>query len=189
MRYITPITDRELLDITNRTSKAFLNIADWIRIYNNAELTKILVDFLLGTSTTFDAVSTPTVFTKPTVTQLNTLLANMNRVRIASGLPEITGLSELKADWLEGSSADAPDYIDVNAWETFIDTIFNCIGLSMEYRIYCGVSATGQPRFYQYRFRQYSGWVQPAVSPHRRARTGFAVCGSGLRQTNKYRRY
>lgn len=188
MRYITAISDRTALDITNRTAKAFMNVADWQRIYNNAQMADTLVSFLLSTGITFDAIADPTITTIPTVTQLNTLLANIERVRVASGLPAITGLVEITSIWTAGSAANAPDYLDVNTWEQVLSIIYLTIGLSVEYSVYCGVSATGQPRFYQHRFRQY-GWVLPSPSPVRRARTNAAACGAGLTRNNGFRRY
>lgn len=188
MRYTTPITDRTALDVTNKTAKAFFNVADWQRIYNNTQVTKALVDLLLSINITFNTVVTPTILTIPTVTELNTLLANIERIRIASNLPSITGLTEITSAWLAGSSVDAPDYLDVNEWEQVLDIVFAVIGYSVEYAVYCGVAAVGQPRFYQHRFRQYT-WVADAVSPVRRARTGIATSASGLTRNNSWRKY
>lgn len=188
MKYITPVYDRTALDVTNRTAKGFLNVADWQRVYNNAQVTKALVDFLLSISITFDTLTEPTITTIPTVSELNTLLANIDRIRINSALPAISGLVEIKDDWTAGSSADTPTYLDVNDWEQVLNVIFTMIGYSVEYIIYCGVATTGQPRFYQHRWRMF-GWVEPSATPVRRSRVNVATSGTGLTRTNGFRRY
>ena len=60
MSYKTPITDRTLTDITTKTAKAFFNVADWVRIYGNAEIINAIVSELNG-AITFDAITEPTV--------------------------------------------------------------------------------------------------------------------------------
>jgi hypothetical protein len=188
MKHIPAIFDRTALDITNRTAKAFLNVSDWQRIYNNAQVANTLVSFLLSIDIVFDEVAEPTITTIPTVTQLNTLLANIERIRLASGLPAIPGLVEITSNWTAGSAADAPDYLDINAWEQVLSIIFFTAGLSVEYVIYCGISNAGQPRFYQHQFRQYK-WVPSHFPAKRKGRTGISIAGAGLKRNSKYRRY
>jgi len=189
MKYIDPITDRALADLTNKTAKAFFNLSDWQRIYNNAQVTKALVDFLNSIDITFNSIPSPTITTFPPVANLNTFLANINRIIEETNLPAIAGLTALKADWAEGTGADAPDYLDVNEWEMILDLIVSMVANTVEYRIYCGVSNVGQPRFWQHRFRDSLSWVANAIVPARRARTGISVCGNGLTRNNKFRRY
>lgn len=189
-RYLTPITDRSQADIDALTSKAFFNVADWLRIYSNAQVAKALVEYLTDHLTIpFTAVTTPTTATIPSVNDLNALLANINRIRVESGLPDIPGLDTLNEAWLAGNNAASPDYTDANEWERVIDIIYNSMQASVEYQVYCGVAAVGQPRFYQHRFRQYPYWVQPAVSPVRTIRMGFAGSGVGMTRNNSWRRY
>jgi hypothetical protein len=189
MRYTPAIFDRTVEDITNKTFKAYLNVEDWRRIYNNSRVANALVAFLVNIDIAFDEISMPTTTTIPTVVELNTLLTNIGEIRIASGLPPITGLVEIKNDWLPGSSADSPTYVDVNDWERVIDIIFHSIGILVDYnRIYCGVPNVGQPSFWQHRFRQFN-WVPVSESPVRRARTGIAATGAGLTWNNSFRRY
>lgn len=187
MKYTTPITDRTALDVTNKTAKAFFNVADWQRIYNNTQVTKALVDFLLSINITFNTVATPTITTIPTVTELNTLLANIERIRLASNLPAITGLTEITSAWLAGSSVDAPDYLDVNEWEKVIESIRSNIINAVDYAIHCGVATSGQVRFYQARWRKYA-WIENSETPSRLPRTGLAITGTGLQRQNTYRR-
>jgi hypothetical protein len=187
--YQEAIFDRTAEDVENETAKAFFNVADWLRVYGNASIAKSLIALLLEIDIVFNPVAAPTITTIPTVEELNTLLLNIERIRLASGLPEIEGLAELKTDWTAGSSADAPDYLDANEWERVIDVLFYAIGRSVEYRVYCGVSAVGQPRFYQHRWRQFAGWIPPSETPVRRARTGVAAAGQGLTRNNGFRRY
>ena len=165
-RYLTPVYDRTLADVTAKTSKGYFNVADWTRIYGNAEVVKTLVDLVLSISVTFDTVPTPTVTTIPTVTQLNTLLANIERLRIAADLPPITGLVEVKDDWIAGYMSPAPNYADANTWERVLSIIYNNVG-----------EDSG-----------YTGWIPPAASPTRRARTGVAITGSGMDRNNGFRR-
>jgi hypothetical protein len=188
MRYITPIYDRAESDIENRTSKAFFNVTDWARIHNNTQVAQLLVEALLSIDITSNTVTPPTMTTIPTVTQLNEFLENIETLRLASALPEITGLVAIKYDWIAGRMAGTPDYLVVNDWERVLDIVYNAIARSVEYAIYCGVGAVGQPRFYQHRFRRY-GWVQPSDTPSRHARAGVATCGTGLTRNNSYRRY
>jgi hypothetical protein len=111
--WTTPVTDRTALDITNRTAKAFLNVADWIRIRDNAAL----LASILGVS--LDTVATPTTTTFPSVTELNYLCHNIERLRAALPLPSLT---PIKYTWLEGNKV-APKYTDVNQWELTLLTI------------------------------------------------------------------
>ena len=166
MRYTEPITDRTQTDVTNKTSKAYFNIADWLRVYNNTQVTKALVDFLLSTSVTFDTLSTPTTETIPTITELNTLLANIERIRLAAE-PTVTGLSEIKDDWVAGAGYPSPDYQNVNDWENVLDVIYNTIG-----------TESG-----------YTDWVEDSLTPVRRARAGISTSGRGLMYNNGFRRY
>lgn len=188
MKYKAPIIDRSLADIAARTSKAFFNASDWQRVYGNAEITNALVAYLTKVSIQFDIIPDATIATVPTVSELNALLANIERIRVSAGFPAINGLVEIKDDWAAGSAATAPDYLDANDWERVLDILISTIGSLTEYVVYCGVSAAGQPRFYQHRFRQYD-WVQAAETPLRRARTNVAVTGAGLTRNNGYRRY
>lgn len=187
-KYITPIYDRTASDITSQTAKAFFNVADWVRIYGNAEIVNEVINTLLSIGVTFDTVTTPTITTIPTVTQLNTLLANIERIRVAACLPEITGLTAITSAWTAGSSADAPTYLDVNEWEQVLDIVFSMISHSVEYQPYCGVFAVGQPRFYQHRFRQFN-FVSPSATPTRKPRANAASTGTGLTRQNGFRRY
>jgi hypothetical protein len=188
MRYIEPINDRTALDVTNKTTKAFFNIADWLRVYNNTQVVNALVSFLLSMGITFNAVGEPTITTFPTVTDVNTLLANIERIRLAAQLPAITGLVEITSAFTEGGAGNAPDYLDANDWENALHIILNAFPAMVEYVVFCGVGATGQPRFYQHRFRQYA-WVALSASPTRLTRLGFATSGTGLTRNNSFRRY
>jgi hypothetical protein len=188
MKYINPIFDRTADDVTNKTAKAYFNLVDWLRVYNNAEVINIIISFLLRMDITFNAVGTPSIATIPSVTDLNTLLANIERIRATRNLPEITGLAEIKANWGSGSASISPDYLDANFWEFAIDKLLDAVPSLIEYTVYCGVATAGQLPFYQKHFRQFQ-WVRDAESPVRRARTGTSTCGTGLTRNNLFRRY
>ena len=186
-KFITPIYDRTLADISSRTPKAFFNVADWRRVYGNSQIVNDLLFILFGNDVDFDTLTEPVITTIPTVTAVNTMLENIERVRLACGLPTIAALGEIKTDWAEGSAADAPDYIDANQWEEIINAVFVGLGYSVEYLVYCGVANVGQPRFYQHRFRQFQGWVKPVIIPLRMPRTGVAAAGQSLLRQNRFR--
>ena len=186
MKYRTPIIDRIAQDVEDETSKAHFNVADWTRVYENSEYVTELVNILNCAGIVFDDLAYPTITTIPTIAEFNAMLANIERLRLACGMD---GLTAIKDDWKEGTASDAPDYLNANEWERVIDIILNSIGASVDYQIHCGVSATGQPRFYQARWRIFTGYIPDAGSPTRKPRTGIATCGVGLTRNNSYRRY
>jgi len=120
MPYVTPIFDRTATDIANRTSKAFINVADWTRIYDNALFVNPIVGTALGLTIQFDTVSVPTSTTIPTVTDVNKLTGNIERMRVVA---EAIGTVEVKDDYIAGAGQIAPDYLNVNDWEETIDII------------------------------------------------------------------
>jgi hypothetical protein len=189
MNYQAPVTDRAAADITGRTAKAFINMVDWARIYSNAQFIHTLLETISGYGVTFNAITAWTVTTIPTVAEFNILLANIERLRLASNLPAITGFTEIKDDWIAGTAAESPDYVDANLWEFVIDTIYHGVYRATAYGIYCGVATAGQIRFYQHRWREYPDWVPDAGSPTRKARAGIAIAGAGMMRNNKFRRY
>jgi hypothetical protein len=153
MAYTTPIFDRALSDITNRTAKGLFNVSDWQRIYDNSEAVNILVSDTIGITITFDALTPPTITTIPAVSDINSLLQNIERTRLASGLPAITGLVEIKYNWTAGTDQLAPTYLTVNSWEEVLDIIYYAIIRASTYWIPCGISTAGQARFWQHGFR------------------------------------
>jgi hypothetical protein len=80
-----------------------------------------------GTPIDFDLVSeTPTTSTIPAVANFNTLLANLETMRLAVASESIVGAqTEIKDDWLEGTSNPVFDYADCNLWESTIDAIWD----------------------------------------------------------------
>lgn len=154
MSYTTPITDRTQSDVTNKTSKAYLNVADWNRIYGNAQYVNGLFSHL-GTSVSFPTISTPTTSSFPSVTDFNSLLASIENMRlalVAIGI-NISGLTTIFSSWVAGYSQDAPDYQDVNTWEQSIDLIYNF--LNNAYRFpRTGVASCGSTMTWENRFRR-----------------------------------
>ena len=82
MAYTTPITDRDYADILAQNSKAFFNVADWTRIYNNADHVNDQVNSYYGSSVAFTAVSSPTDDDISTIADFNTLLGNIEALRV-----------------------------------------------------------------------------------------------------------
>ncbi len=189
MSYTDPVTDRTLADITGKTAKGYFNLADWQRIYNNALALNALIASVYGVTVEFTAIAEPTITTWPSVTDVNALLVNIENMRAYLSVPDGIGLLDLKTDWLAGGSVDAPDYENVNEWERQVDLMLNAIAASLSYRVYCGVAAVGQVRYYQVRWRDLYVWVQPSASPVLRPRTGVAICGRSMVHQNKFRRY
>jgi hypothetical protein len=107
--WTTPITDRAQSDIDNLTAKAYMNAADWQRIYIDAYFMSQII------GTTFDFVTLPSVTGFPTITGLNNLCHNIERLRQA--LP-LAGLTPIKYTWLEGINKTTPNFTNVNQWES-----------------------------------------------------------------------
>ena len=101
--YVTPVT--------NRTARSFFNVSDWTRIYNNSQILAAAV----GTS--FDTISLPTVTSIPNITDLNKLIGNIERARLAN--LSAGALLALRYNWQEGN-VSAIRYTDVNLWEETI---------------------------------------------------------------------
>lgn len=127
MAYVTAITDRKNADIIARNSKAFFNVADWTRVYGNS----LEVNTLLATNIytlSFDTLTTPTAADIPTVSEINIMLANIERMRLWASIylrDYITDplFVEIKDDWIAGQSNTAPNYINVNSWEKVLDLL------------------------------------------------------------------
>lgn len=132
MPYTTPVFDRTQADITAQNAKAFLNVADFIRIYDNAEIVNGLFTSEIGYTIQFDALTNPTTASIPTKTYLNTLLANIERMRFwaATYLSDYISdplFVEIKDDWGEGYSESAPNFTHINSWEKVLDVMYNIV--------------------------------------------------------------
>lgn len=127
MSYTTPVTDRTAADLLARNSKAFFNVADWTRIYNNAELVAGLI-WVIGDDPQWESVATiPTITTIPVVADFNTLTGNIERTRLAAlNTDTIPGIStEIETGYTAGASYPTFNYRDVNLWESTLDTIWD----------------------------------------------------------------
>lgn len=187
-RWIDPITDRTEADILNRTAKAFINIADWLRIYGNSLQAQAAVRVLMALEVELSELPTPAITDFPDVDEINSLIENIDLLREAACLPSATGIVALKHDYLAGPGAVAPYYKDVNDWEKDLEIIRDALVRAVDYLVYCGVAAVGQPRFWQNRFRRWE-FVPEAASPVRSPRCGLAISGSGMTRQNLFRRY
>jgi hypothetical protein len=123
MSYITPVTDRTQVDIVAQNSKAYFNIVDWQRIYNNARLMIDVCNVIGNESLGWDIITEPTMNTIPSVTDFNTLLENIELARQAVNLAATP--SAIKYDWGAGIEKRSPKFTDVNLWEIVIDAIWN----------------------------------------------------------------
>lgn len=184
----TPITDRVASDITNRTAKAFFNVADWLRVYGNSEIVNALTNVYLALSIPFTELTEPTVTTFPTAAEINSLIENIDLCRAAACLPSALGVETLDYAYTEGAGGTVPDYTDVNAWEADLALVREYLATAVDYRVYCGVAGCGQPRFYQNRWRRYP-WTPTSPTQPRRPRCSVATCGASLTRQNGFRRY
>lgn len=126
MAYVTAVTDRSQSDISSQTAKAFFEVADWVRVYDNAFIVNALIAAVYSQALTFDTVAVPTTVTVPTKTNLNLLLANIERMRlwVFSNHPDDVNdplFVEVKDDWDEGAFVLAPDFTNANRWEKVLD--------------------------------------------------------------------
>jgi hypothetical protein len=125
MSYTTAVTDRTATDIANRTSKAFMNIATWARIYENSRLARDLAAIMLGTPIAFTTIAAPTITSIPTALDLFALTSNIEILRLASG---VSGTTAIFYNWVAGPDQLAPSYVHVNQWESTIDAIWTYYG-------------------------------------------------------------
>lgn len=123
MSYITPIKDRTLTDVVTKTSKGLFNVADWVRIYNNARLMVDITNIIQSLSLGWTVIAEPTVLSIPLLADFNSLLSSVEGARVALNIP--AAQTAIKYDWVAGINKDAPDYTDVNLWETVIDALWD----------------------------------------------------------------
>ncbi len=152
MSWTTPVTDRAASDISNRTAKAFFNVADWTRIDGNSTEIQALILSLSGVSVSLITLTAPTTSHFPTATAINQLIENIERLRAQAYLPPNL-LQVLRHDYEPGSGAQAPDYVSVNAWESNQNLMYTLLPRAAGYSVRCGVASVGQPRHWQHRYR------------------------------------
>jgi hypothetical protein len=187
MPFVTPITDRTITDIVNKTDKSFFNVADWIRINGNTTYVRALMYVLRGINIDFTALDTPAITTMPTVAEFNSFIQNIENIRLAIGLPESVGVIPLKTDYEAIENSEVPDYTDANAWEANLLLIKQLTISVSTFMVMCGVGASGQPRYWQNRFRNM--FVKSVDHPVQRPITGVAVAGVGLMRQSGWRQY
>lgn len=164
MPYVTAVTDRGASDIANRTSKAFFNVADWERIYDNTEYVRGEIVTLFGPVIVFsDTISDPTVISIPDVTIFNILTQRIEQLRqvALAVMPELAttpSYGAIKHDWEAGIDKNVPTYKHVNQWERIIDVIHTMIVTYTNYRVRfprTGIATTGAENTRLNMFRNY----------------------------------
>lgn len=158
MPYTAPIYDRVLSDVTNRTSKGFINVVDWVRINDNTIHIAGLVEDIVGYSIVLNSISTPTVTDKPNLVgltglSLNGLLNNIEKVRVAA---EVIGTIEIKDDWVPGINQQSPTYLNVNDWERNIHLIYTAYSLTPVRFARTGVAISGVGKTRNNKWRHYA---------------------------------
>ena len=186
-KWTEPVTDRDAADITARNSKAFFNVADWIRINGNAEHVNALVNILRVLDIEFEELAEPVITTIPDASDINSFVANIERLRLASPFPVSFGITELKDDYV-GGLIEVLDYNTLNSWESDLEKIKDCLLTAANWTVYCGVASVGQARFWQVQWRR-GNFVWPVDDYVRRALAGVGTTGSGLTRQNSFRRY
>ena len=125
MSYTTAVTDRTAADVVAKNTKAYFNIADWSRIYRNAELVNSLCEILVEDGPlSFPIVSTPTITIIPSITDFNSLLSSVEVFRTLNSAITAVAPTAIKHDWIAGVGEISPKYTDVNLWESTIDAIW-----------------------------------------------------------------
>lgn len=112
---------------TNWIASDYFNVVDWNRIYNNSHLASALAAILRAETIVFDVVAMPAISDNPQTAggKLNTILANIERLRLAVADEAIAGaLLEIKDDWELGPDKAVPNYNHANLWESTIDAIW-----------------------------------------------------------------
>lgn len=163
MKYTTPITDRTILDVYNRTSKGIFSLSDWQRIYNNTKLLWALEEVIIGGGALFTEPTEMTINTIPTDGDINAIVDNIENVRSVVVYETGKGgdVIPLVSDW---GGPNSPKYSDINKWENNIDLLLN------------------------YVTNGYTGW-DTSTGSGRFPRTDNAVCGTGTTRQNGFRRY
>lgn len=188
MSWTTPIADRTLADIVARNSKAFFNVADWIRIHGNTEVVRALVNVMNALSIVGVTLTQPSITTIPSVADINAFIKNIDDLRAAACLPASL-IVPLNHNYVAGADAVSPSYADVNAWENDLLLIRDLVVHASDYQVYCGVSNAGQARFWQNRFRIWPYYAYPAISPIITPRCSLAIAGASLIRQNSWRHY
>ena len=166
MAYTTPVYNRALSDILARNSKAYLNLADWQRIDNNAEhVGDLLLSIFVSALITQNTVATMTTASIPDTDDVNDLAENIEAIRewIATNHPTSTAatdadFAEVKDDYTSPLDLTFTGYSYpfqvVNLWEKVLDIA--------------------------------NDWLD-GLEKVRYARTGVSGCGRGLTRNNSFR--
>ncbi len=153
LAWLPSITDRDAADLIARVPKAFFNVEDWMRIDQHTLYCQEQILALLGVDVTLNTLTVPDITTIPTAAEINELIENIDRLRLAVSFPAALGLVALDYDYEAGTGAVAPDYEDVNAWENDLKLLKEGLEQAAGYFIPCGVGTSGQSHLWQARFR------------------------------------
>ena len=187
MSWTEAIYDRVLADVQNRTAKGYLNISDRDRILENTNHVLFLMNLIYEYSGTLEDPGTADIDTIPEVTEINTIINNIEKLRKAASVPASAGAVALEL-FTAGIGGSSPDYNDVNDWERNLYLLKLYLINTAYYITYCGVSSAGQSKFWAVRFRTWD-FVPPAASPVRRPRSGVVVLGQDMSFQNGFRSY
>jgi len=157
MSYVTPITNRSAADLLAKNSKAYFNVADWARIYGNAQYVNAEIQTKTGWVVPFITATTPTTSSIPAVSDFNNLLANIEAMRqYVCAAMSIVIAPFYTLVWVAGPGNLAPSYIDVNQWESVIDQIKTNMDNYVGVFIRSGLGISGSSLVQSHRFRTYA---------------------------------
>ena len=152
--YITPITNRTLTDITNRTARGFFNLSDWERIDNNTAYAAEMVEAFQGITIARTVLPVRTMDNFMLASDINALVQNIINVRDAAIYADTAGYN-ISASFIPGGRS--MNYINVNTWEKVLDVIVKRYSnLSFGRTAKIGVAVAGQRLTVQDFFREES---------------------------------
>ena len=155
MAWITPIYNRTLADVTNKTSIGVFNVLDWNRITGNIAVVLVMANANVLLNIAQNSLTQPTATTIPSVVDINNLAQNIELIRAAIGIPITTGCVPINYAYQSGMNGISPNYNAVNTWELDLNLIYIYLPPIINYREPCGVAACGQAHFRQNLFRRY----------------------------------
>ena len=154
----TPIYDRVLSDVTNKTAKGYINTADFQRIVTN-------IYALIGHVYTRMAIvitariSSYGITVIPTQTEINNLCLNLEEVRVAMvaidpTIGTVSGIVSVKTDWEAGPITQSPTFRNVNDWERVTYLLYTEAAIrSADRKPQTGIAGCGVGLTFNHRFR------------------------------------
>lgn len=154
--WTSPIIDRTIFDVGNRTAKGLFNVSDWVRIYNNTQYVRDSILDILSVNVSFPTIATPTTATIPDVDDFNSLLTCIDELREVAEEYFSIEMSAVFHAWQAGVDEPSFNYADVNLWENTLLVIYQelLVNSRLRHQI-TGVAITGADFTRNNSFRSY----------------------------------